>query len=115
MIAASFLAGATLGPWTASTVGAQIRTVKTTPLLRTDLGSWCDGKEVTVDIQDYGAGTSGTHYHPAYSFGWVLEGSQVVAVEGKPAVTVRPAELMTEDPMEISETSATAPAKVLYL
>jgi hypothetical protein len=27
--------------------------------LRTDLGSWCDGKELTVEVLDYGVGTSG--------------------------------------------------------
>ncbi len=115
MIGASFVAGATLGPWMASAVSAQVRTVKTTSLVRTDLGGWCDGKEVTVDIQEYGAGTSGKHYHPAYSFGWVLEGSQVVTVDGKPTITVGPGELMTEVPLEVSETSAASPAKVLYL
>lgn len=116
VIGASFLAGTVVGPRLVSAaVSAQVRTVKTTSVFHTDLGGWCDGKEVTVDVQEYGAGTSGKHYHHAYSFGWVLEGSQVVTVDGKAAVTVRPGELMIEKPMEVSETSAAAPAKVLFV
>ena len=109
----SFAVGAILGPLMTSTALAQFRSIKTTSLVRTDLGSWCDGKEVTVDIQDYGVGTSGLHYHPAYSFAWVIEGSQVKTVQGKPAITARAGELLSEAPMEINETVTAAPAKVL--
>ena len=115
LIGASFLTGALVGPWVPSTARAQFRTVQTTTLMRTDLGTWCEGKEATVELQDFGAGTSGMHYHPAYSFGWVLEGSQVVTVRGKPPLIVRAGELLTDAPMEVSETTAAGPAKVLYL
>lgn len=95
------------------TAWAQFRPIKTSSLVSTDLGTFCDGKEVTVDIQDYGVGTSGMHYHPAYSFSWVIEGSQTKTVQGRPPVTIRPGELMTEAPLEVSETVTAAPAKVL--
>lgn len=110
-----FVAGVVCGPWITQSAAAQFREIKTTSLARVDLGDWCEGKEVTVDIQDYGVGTSGLHYHPAYSFAWVIEGSQVKAAQGKPSITARAGELLTEAPMEINETVTAAPAKVLLL
>ena len=112
-IGLAFLAGAVVGPWMTQSAWAQFRAIKTTSLVSTDLGTFCDGKEVTVDIQDYGVGTSGRHYHPAYSFSWVIEGSQTKTVQGRPPVTIRAGELMTEAPLEVSETVTAAPAKVL--
>jgi len=47
------------------------------------------------------------------SVAWVVEGSQIKTVLGKPAVTARTGGLMTEAPNEINETVTAAPAKVL--
>ena len=68
-----------------------------------------------MDIQDYGIGTSCLHYHPAYSFAWMIEVVQLKTVQGKPAVTAPVGDLLTEAPMEFDETVTAAPAKVLLL
>jgi len=81
--------------------------------MRADLGAWCDGKEVTVDLQESGPGTSGKHYHPAHSFSWVIEGSEVKTVEGKPPVTAKVGDVLHEGPLEVHETRNDAPVKVL--
>jgi len=113
VVAASFAAGAYLGPSMMSIAWAQFRSIETTSLARADLSGWCEGKEVTVDLQEYGAGTSGLHFHPAYSFAWVIEGSQIKTVRGQTPVTAGEGELLTEAPMEVHETVTAAPAKVL--
>jgi quercetin dioxygenase-like cupin family protein len=115
VVSMAFLAGAALGPRVVPTVTAQFRTTHTTELLRADLGAWCEGKEVTIGIQEYGPGTSGPHYHPAHSFAWMLEGVQVKTIRGNAPVTARAGELMHEGPMEVHETSSSAPAKALVI
>jgi hypothetical protein len=50
----AFLAGTIIAFWFDATAFAQFRSIETTSLLRTDLGSWCEGKELTVDLQEYG-------------------------------------------------------------
>ena len=65
-IACAFAIGLFIGQLTAPVVSAQFRTVKTTRLLTKDLASWCDGKEVSVELNEAGPGTSGKHYHPGH-------------------------------------------------
>jgi quercetin dioxygenase-like cupin family protein len=119
MAVASFVAGALIGPSFVPalypTLYGQYRTANTTELLRTDLGTWCEGKEVSVEIQEYGPGTSGRHVHPAHSFAWMIEGTQVKTVQGKGSVTARPGDVLWEGPMEVHETVTPGPAKALVL
>ena len=55
------------------------------------------------------------HYHPAHSFAWVIEGSEVKAVQGRPPVIAKAGEMLYEGPMEVHETHNDAPTKVLLL
>src|SRR4029434_8382398 len=43
---------------------------------RVDLGSWCEGKEAVISIEQIAPQHQGRHSHPAYSFAWMIEGSQ---------------------------------------
>jgi hypothetical protein len=96
-----FVLGIFVGHLTIPDVSAQFRTTKTTRLLTTDLAGWCEGNEVTVELNESGPGTSGKHYHPGHSFTWVIEGSEVYAVEGKPARTVNAGDVLHEEPMQV--------------
>ena len=52
-------------------------------LKRVDLGSWCDGKEAVISIEKIAPQHQSKHFHPAYSFAWMIEGSQVRDVAGQ--------------------------------
>ncbi len=99
-------AGATLLP----AVRAQGRV---TELKRVDLGSWCEGKEAVISLEEIAPQHQSKHSHPAYSFAWMIEGSQVRYVNGKPAQTFRAGDVTQEDPGEISESDILTPTRVL--
>jgi hypothetical protein len=80
-VALAFFFGVVVGHFAISGANAQIRTVKTTNLLTADLAGWCDGKELTVELNEAGAGTSGKHYHPAHSLTWILEGTETYTMQ----------------------------------
>jgi hypothetical protein len=84
-----------------------------TELKRVDLGTWCDGKEVTIAIEEIGPQHQGKHYHPAYSFAWMIEGSQTRMVEGRPPQTFGVGDVVEERPMEVSESDILTPTRVL--
>jgi len=84
-----------------------------TELKRVDLGSWCEGKEAVISIEQIAPQHQSKHSHPAYSFAWMIEGSQTRFVEGKPAQTFRVGEVTQEDPGEVSESEILTPTKVL--
>jgi quercetin dioxygenase-like cupin family protein len=91
----------------------QVRTLKTTRLVTTDLAGFCDGKEVVVDYSEVAPGASAKHYHPGYSFGYVIEGSQTSSQEGRPPIVVRKGELLLEEPTQANISENSAPAKVV--
>jgi len=82
-------------------------------LLTTDLTGFCDGKEVIIDYSEVAPGASTKHYHPGYSFGYMIEGSQTSTQEGKPPVVVRKGELLLEQPAQVNVSENSAPAKVV--
>jgi quercetin dioxygenase-like cupin family protein len=95
-------------------LNAQIRrTGKTATLLTTDLAGWCDGKEATVELNEFGPGTSGKHYHPGHSFTWLLEGSETYTVDGKPSRVVRSGDVLHEEPQQVHRLDNDAPVKLL--
>ena len=97
-----------------STAHAQNRGGGTlTELKRVDLGSWCAGKEAVISIEEIAPQHQGRHSHPAYSFAWMIEGSQTRFVDGKPPQTFRVGDVTQEDPGEISESDILTPTKVL--
>src|SRR2546427_2886403 len=71
----AFLLGAVLGRWLLPPLWGQARraVLQTKDLKRVDLGSWCEGKEATIQLLEFGPGTSDKHYHPAHSFAYVLD------------------------------------------
>ena len=113
LIALSFSAGVLSHVWLGSGVEAQTRGGKVTELKRVDLGSWCSGKEVTVSIEEIAPQHQSKHFHPAYSFAYMLEGSQTRIVEGRPPQTFHVGEVTQENPMEVSESDILSPTKVL--
>jgi hypothetical protein len=110
LIVLAFLAGVASQSWFASAVQAQGRL---TPLKQVDLGDWCPGKEVTIAIEEIGPQHQSKHYHNAYSFAWMMEGSQQRMVEGKPVETFKVGDVVTEAPKEVSESDILTPTKVL--
>ena len=113
LAALSFAAGLLCHAALGRAVEAQTRGGKLTELKHVDLGSWCDGKEVTVSIEEIAPQHQGRHYHPAYSFAYMLEGSQTRMVDGRPPQTFKVGEVTQENPMEVSESDILAPTKVL--
>lgn len=86
-----------------------------TELKRVDLGSWCEGKEAVISIEQIAPQHQSKHFHPAYSFAWMIEGSQTRYVAGKPPQTFHVGDVTQEDPNEISESDILTPTKVLLL
>ena len=110
LIVLAFLAGVASQTWLASAVQAQGRL---SSLKQVDLGEWCPGKEVTIAIEEIGPQHQSKHYHNAYSFAWMMEGSQQRMVEGKPTETFKVGDVVTEAPKEVSESDILTPTKVL--
>lgn len=116
LIVAVFSVGLMVGRFLIpSTVNAQTRVGRTTNLMTTDLSGWCDGKEITVEVNDFGPGSSGKHYHPAHSFTWILEGSESYTLEGQLARTVSAGDLLHEVPMQVHTLENQGPVKLLVL
>ena len=86
---------------------------KLSELKRVDLGSWCEGKEAVISIEEIAPQHQSKHSHPAYSFAWMIEGSQRRFVEGKPAETYNVGDVTQENPGEVSESDILTPTKVL--
>ena len=114
-VACVFILGLVAGHWAIPVVTAQFRDVQTNRLLTTDLVGWCDGKEVTVELNEAGPGSSGRHYHPGHSFTWIVEGIQDYSVEGRPAKTARTGEVLHEAPMEVHAVANKSPVKLLVI
>jgi hypothetical protein len=110
-----FVVGVLVGRLASPVAGAQFRVVKTTNLLTRDLAGWCDEKELTVELNEAGPGSSGKHYHPAHSVTWVVEGSEVYQKEGQQTRTVNAGEVLHEDPLELHTVSNSAPVKLLVV
>ena len=89
------------------------RSGKTAALVATELSGWCDGKEVTVELNEFGPGTSGRHLHPGHSFTWILEGSETYAVDGKPSRVVKSGEVLHEEPQQVHRVDNDVPVKLL--
>ena len=114
-IAFVFVLGILVGHLTTPTAYSQFRSVKTTNLLTTDLAGWCDGKEVTIELNEVGPGTSGKHYHPAHSFTYVIEGSETYALEGQSSKMVHAGDVLHEAPMQVHTVDNVAPVKLLVV
>lgn len=110
-----FVLGILVGHLTTPVVYSQFRTMKSTRLLTTDLGGWCDGKEVTVDLNEPGPGTSGKHYHPAHAFTYILQGTETYALEGQPTKMVHAGDVLHEAPNQVHTVENLGPVKLLVI
>ena len=86
---------------------------RVTELKRVDLGAWCEGKEAVISLEEIAPQHQSKHFHPAYSFAWMIEGSQVRYVDGRQPETFRVGDVTEEKPGEISESEIVTPTKVL--
>ena len=95
---------------------AQQRPVQRTVLLKTDLAG-IEGKESVVLMVEAAPGAvSGKHYHPGHELAYILEGSMILEVEGKPPVTLKAGDTFHIPPQAVhggKNASTTAPLKVL--
>lgn len=113
--ACTFALGVLVGSAAIPEVRAQLRTIVPNRLLTVDLAEWCAGKEVTVEILDAGPGTSGKHYHPGYSFTYILEGSEEYLQEGQPGRTVKVGDVLYEPPMVVHTVTNQSPVKTFVV
>jgi quercetin dioxygenase-like cupin family protein len=72
-------------------------------------------KDVTIELNEAGPGTSGRHYHPAHSFTYVLEGSETYALDGQSATPVRPGQILHEVPMQVHTVDNVSAVKLLVV
>jgi quercetin dioxygenase-like cupin family protein len=96
--------------------GAGEPPVKVTELLKTDLAGNA-GKEASIFLVEIAPGGAvGKHYHPGDAFGYVLEGSMALEVEGKAPVILKPGASGHVPPKQVHDDknpSQTAPVKFL--
>jgi len=109
LVLAAFAAGAA----SARFIPAAHAQGRLTELKRVDLGSWCEGKEAVISIEQIAPQHQSKHSHPAYSFAWMIEGSQVRYVDGRPPETFHVGDVTQENPGEISESDIVTPTRVL--
>jgi quercetin dioxygenase-like cupin family protein len=112
-VAAAFTIGIVMGQLTISPAYGQFRTTKSERLLTTHLAGWCDGKEVTVELNEAGPGTSGKHYHPGHSFTDVIDGSETYVVERQPAQILKAGDVLHEAPMQLHTVDNQSAVKLL--
>jgi quercetin dioxygenase-like cupin family protein len=86
--------------------------------LKTDLPG-LEGKEFLIDQVELAPGAAGgKHYHPGNAFVYILEGSGVLEINGKPAVTQKAGSVFHEPPKQVQDfrnASKTGPLKVLVM
>jgi quercetin dioxygenase-like cupin family protein len=116
MLALALVVGVVMGVVGDQFLNAQQQPVKRTELLRTDLPG-IEGKEGIVYIAELAPGAAaGKHHHPGSELFYVLEGSMILEVEGKPPVTMKQGEANHLSPKEVHDVknaSATGPMKAL--
>jgi quercetin dioxygenase-like cupin family protein len=89
--------------------------VKRALILKTELEG-VEGKEMHAWITEFAPGaSSGKHYHPWNEFVYVLEGAFTVEIQGHPAVTLKPGEIISLAPKQVHEGKnlLNSPTKVL--
>ena len=116
MLAATLVVGIALGAIGSRSLYAQPEPFKRTMLLTTDLKG-LEGKEAVVVLAELAPGAAaGKHYHPGNEVNYVLEGSGVLEIDGKPLITLQVGGTHHIQPREVHDarnTSATDPLKIL--
>ncbi|HMF95358.1 MAG TPA: cupin domain-containing protein [Vicinamibacterales bacterium] len=111
----TFAVGLAVGHFGVPVLRAHRHAVKTSKLLTKDLGAWCEGKELTVELDEAAPGPSGKHYHPAHSVTWVIEGSEVYQKEGQQPRTVNAGDVLYEEPLELHAVDNLSAVKLLVV
>ena len=105
-----------LGTVCSQPTSAQQQLIKRTDLLKLDLAEIKDNK-MHVWVADIPPGAAtGRHFHPTPRFVYVLEGTVVLEMEGKPPQTFKAGQAFAEAPHEMHNfrnASTTEPAKAL--
>ena len=108
--------GIAIGLIVSQVLNAQQQAVKSAVLLKADLVGM-EGKSGFIVSSEVAPGELGKkHYHPGHQFGYILEGSMIMEVEGKPPVTYKPGDTFYLPPRQVhyaNNVSTTAPVKVL--
>jgi quercetin dioxygenase-like cupin family protein len=108
--------GIAIGMIMSQFINAQQPPLKSTVLQRVDL-TGMEGKEGVIVLAEIAPGTvGGKHYHPGHEFVYILEGSLILEIEGKPPVNYKAGETWYLPPKQVhysKNVSATAPVKAL--
>ena len=116
ILAVIFALGIVVGGLGHQRLSAQPESVTRTVLLKTDVAG-AEGKEAVIVVAEIAPGaTTGKHLHAGQEFAYILEGSLLLTVDGKPAVTFNPGEAFQQPPQQVHEgqnVSTTAPVKIL--
>ncbi len=119
---ASLLSGVTLalgialGVTGTSVLNAEQEPVKRTVLLITDLADIKDKEGLVVFAEIAPGAATGKHIHSGDEFAYVLEGSGILEIEGKPPVTLEPGVVVHQPPNQGhngKNSSQTAPLRIL--
>ena len=87
ILAVIFALGIVVGGLGHQRLSAQPESVTRTVLLKTDVAG-AEGKEAVIVVAEIAPGaTTGKHLHAGQEFAYILEGSLLLTVDGKPAVT----------------------------
>ena len=97
-------------------LNAQQQAVKSAILLKADLVGM-EGKYVVIVSTELPPGElAKKHLHPGHQFSYILEGSMIMEVEGRPPITYKPGDAFYLTPNQVHSAgnlSTTAPVKVL--
>ncbi len=115
VIGLTLAVGMYLGAIGAQILYAQPELIKRTVLLKTDLAGM-EGKEAILALAEIAPGAAtGKHTHPGYEFAYVLEGSGILEIEGKPSIPLTPGTAIYQPSTQVHRGvngSSTTPLKI---
>jgi quercetin dioxygenase-like cupin family protein len=86
------------------------RAAQVVPLTTKDLSGIAGKEAVMLTVEYPPGGSSPPHRHDSHVFVYVLQGSVIMQVDGREAVTLKPGETFYESPQDVHRTSANASA-----
>ncbi len=116
MLGLTLAVGITVGVIGDQILSAQQEAVKSTELIRKDLGEM-KGKEGVLFRTELAPGGAGPkHFHPGNEFVYVVKGSGILEAQGKPPLPVKAGDTFYQPPKQVhvfKNASATDPAEVV--
>ena len=116
MLTSILAIGIAIGLIVSQLLHAQQQAVKSAVLLKADLVGM-EGKYVVIVSTELAPGElAKKHFHPGHQFSYILEGSMIMEVEGKPPITYKQGDTFYLAPNQVHDArnvSTTAPVKVL--